>query len=227
MIILLGLELIQILLFISTALGNIAPPFTTIQILWANIIADVPPAMSLGVEPHELDIMSRKPRSRTEGVLTLPTSILVLSQALMLSMITFAVYMISRDHGINGPVSLEYQRSLAFMTLTIMQLTQSFYSRSISHSIFTVGLFGNKWLVGAYIFSMVCVVIGTYVPGINGWLGLQDIGGIGWGIIFACLVIQFVFVELIKMVYRRWMYRRLLRARDGGDYTEMAEEVRV
>ncbi|KAI8906601.1 hypothetical protein DFJ77DRAFT_195075 [Powellomyces hirtus] len=217
----------EIFLFLITAVLNIEPPFTTIQILWANIIADVPPAMSLGVEPHELDVMSRRPRSRNEGVLTIPTSLLVLAQGLMLSLTTFGVYMITRNHGINGPTTLAQQRSLAFMTLTIMQLTQSFFSRSVSHSIFKTGVFGNKWLVWAYIFSFVCVVLGCYVPGFNDLLGLEDIGGIGWGIIAACIVIQFVTVELVKMVYRTWMRHLALKGRDGGQYTEMAEEVRV
>ncbi|TPX72328.1 hypothetical protein SpCBS45565_g00603 [Spizellomyces sp. 'palustris'] len=217
----------EIFLFLITTICNIPAPFTTIMILWANIIADVPPAMSLGVEPHEVDIMDRRPRPLSEGVLTLPTSILVLAQGLMLSGTTFGVYMIARNHGINGPTTLKYQQSLAFMTLTIMQLTQSFFSRSISHSVFRTGILGNKWLVGAYILSLGCVILGTYVPGFNDWLGLEDIGGIGWGIIVACLVIQFVLVELVKLGYRSYRRHALLRGRGSDEYTEMHEEVRV
>ncbi|KAI9095800.1 hypothetical protein DFS34DRAFT_715780 [Phlyctochytrium arcticum] len=217
----------EIFLFLITTLANIDPPFTTILILWANIIADVPPAMSLGVEPHETDIMSRRPRPRTEGVLTIATSLLVLIQGLMLSGITIAVYMLARAKDLHGPTTLAYQRSLAFMTLTVMQLTQSFFSRSISHSIITTGVFGNKYLVGAYIFSMVAVILGMYIPGFNSWLGLVDIGGVGWGVIAVCLVVQGVVIEVVKLGYRRYLRHQLLKGRGEGTYTEMAEEVRV
>lgn len=145
----------------------------------------------------------------------------------MLSLTTFGVYMISRDHGIYGPTTLEEQRSLAFMTLTVMQLTQSFFSRSISQSIFKTGLFGNRWLVAAYIFSFTCMVLATYVPGVNDLLGLTDISGPGWGIVAACVAIQFVVVELIKIAYRAWERKMVMLGRDGGQYTEMAEEIRV
>ncbi|KAJ3019984.1 P-type ATPase [Thoreauomyces humboldtii] len=217
----------EIFLFLICAIINEPTPFTTIQILWANIIADVPPAMSLGVEPHELDIMSRRPRSQTEGVLTVPSSLLVLSQGFMMAGLTFGTYMISRDHGVGGATTLEQQRSLAFMVLTVMQLTQSFFARSISISVFRTGVTGNRWLVAAWFFSFACLLLGTYLPGFSDLLGLENIGGPGWGIVFACVAIQFAFVEGVKWIYRAWGRRMGRLGRDGGHYTEMAEEVRV
>ncbi|KAI8817928.1 uncharacterized protein EV422DRAFT_590002 [Fimicolochytrium jonesii] len=223
----------EIFLFLITAVINVEPPFTTIQILWANIIADVPPAMSLGVEPHELDIMSRRPRSRNQGVLTMSTSLLVLAQGLVMSLMTFGVYMIDRNHltlsgASDDPVErLVHQRSLAFTVLTVMQLTQSFFSRSVMHSIFKVGLWGNKILVYAYVFSFICVLLGTYLPGFHQVLGLVDIGGVGWAVVLICVVLQSALIELVKMLYRQHMRRKLLGGRDPGQYTEMNEEIRV
>ncbi|KAI8589364.1 hypothetical protein BDZ88DRAFT_151669 [Geranomyces variabilis] len=217
----------EIFLFLITSICDLDTPFTTIQILVANIFADVPPALSLGVEPHESDLMARRPRSRDEAVLSIPTALLVMAQGFMLALITFGVYMISRDHGVDGPTSLDQQRSLAFMTLTVMQLAQSFFSRSISQSTFTVGLWGNNWLVGAFVFSFGAIVLATYIPGLNTLLGLTDIGGPGWGIVFACVAIQFATVEALKAMHRAWTRRAAILGRDGGLYTEMAEEVRV
>ncbi|ORY43768.1 calcium ATPase [Rhizoclosmatium globosum] len=83
----------EIMLFLASAIINVDMPFTTIQILWANIIADIPPAMSLGVEPAEINILDRPPRIPGQGVLTLTTCLVIIFQGLVQSMATLAVYL--------------------------------------------------------------------------------------------------------------------------------------
>ncbi|KAJ2889814.1 hypothetical protein IWW38_004482, partial [Coemansia aciculifera] len=83
----------EILLFLFAAVINLDFPFTTIMILWANIIADIPPALSLGVDPPERNIMSRPPRNPKKGLLTKSTTIVLLLQALFMSVTTFAIFL--------------------------------------------------------------------------------------------------------------------------------------
>ncbi|KAJ3046137.1 P-type ATPase [Rhizophlyctis rosea] len=216
----------EIFLFLITSVINMDLPFTTIQILWANIIADIPPAMSLGLEPREVGLMHRKPRPQSEGVLTLRTSILVVIQGLILSLITFTVYFISQRDGVGNVPTLREQRSLAFVTLTFMQLEQSFLSRSVELSVFRVGLFGNRILVWAFLVSVFLMLLGVYVPGLSDILELEDISGIGWGIIAICVVIHVSLVELAKVmlraINRHGGVRNWVKTRGHPQHYEMA-----
>ncbi|KAJ1818698.1 hypothetical protein LPJ60_004184 [Coemansia sp. RSA 2675] len=83
----------EILLFLFAAVLNLDLPFTTIMILWANIIADIPPALSLGVDPPEVNIMSRPPRNPKSGLLTRSTTTVLLMQAFFMAATTFAVFL--------------------------------------------------------------------------------------------------------------------------------------
>ena len=192
----------EIFLFLFAAVANRDTPFTTIQILWANIIADIPPAMSLGLEPPEVNIMERKPRPTDEGVLTLRSSMIILSQGLAQSILTFAVFMMMESIQFADEVSLDGQRSTAFMLLTTMQLTQSLLSRSVEESVFTTGITGNKYLIWAFLFSFACSVIGLLAPGISEWLEFVPISNWAWLTILVCVVIQIIWVELTKFVAR-------------------------
>ncbi|KAJ2371946.1 hypothetical protein IW150_004359 [Coemansia sp. RSA 2607] len=82
----------EIFLFLFAAFINLDFPFTTIMILWANIIADIPPALSLGLDPPERNIMNRPPRNPKSGVLTKSTTLVLVLQALFMAVVTFAVF---------------------------------------------------------------------------------------------------------------------------------------
>ncbi|KAJ2717900.1 hypothetical protein H4S00_004034 [Coemansia sp. D1744] len=84
----------EIILFLLAAVLNLDLPFTTIMILWANIIADVPPSLSLGMDPPEHDIMDRPPRNPKSGVLTKTTTVVMIIQASFMALITFAVFLV-------------------------------------------------------------------------------------------------------------------------------------
>ncbi|KAJ1733594.1 hypothetical protein LPJ61_001486 [Coemansia biformis] len=83
----------EIMLFLIASVLNLDLPFTTIMILWANIIADIPPALSLGMDPPELDIMDRPPRNPKRGVLTRGTTLILVIQAFFMAATTFAVFL--------------------------------------------------------------------------------------------------------------------------------------
>ncbi|KAJ2005499.1 hypothetical protein H4R26_001922 [Coemansia thaxteri] len=83
----------EIILFLFAAVLNLDLPFTTIMILWANIIADIPPALSLGLDPPERNIMTRPPRNPKSGVLTKSTTVILLLQAFFMATTTFAVFL--------------------------------------------------------------------------------------------------------------------------------------
>ena len=85
----------EIMLFLMTSAINAEMPFTVIMILWANIIADVPPALSLGLEPPEKTIMYRPPRHPKQGIMNRVTITVTLLQAFFMAAMTFATYIVS------------------------------------------------------------------------------------------------------------------------------------
>ncbi|KAJ1931269.1 hypothetical protein EC988_009843, partial [Linderina pennispora] len=83
----------EIFLFLFASVLNLDLPFTTIMILWANIIADVPPALSLGMDPPESNIMRRPPRNPKSGILVWRTTLVLLAQAFFMAAVTFGVFL--------------------------------------------------------------------------------------------------------------------------------------
>ncbi|RIA93721.1 hypothetical protein C1645_690435 [Glomus cerebriforme] len=189
-----------ILMFLCTAI-NVPLPFTTIMILWANIIADVPPAISLGVEPAEKDIMRRKPRNPKAPVLGKFATAILIVQAFTMSLLPFGVYMLARN---DPKITQKDAMSLTFTTLTTMQLLQGFLSGTLYESIFKTGILGNKWMIGSVFGSTFAMLLGVYVPGINTWLELTPIPALGWVKILICCVVQIVISEIGKAFGRRF-----------------------
>ncbi len=144
---------IWVMLF-SIAIG-FEVPFTPMMILFANIIADIPPSLSLGIEPKEADVMERKPRDPKAGVLNRLTGGVFVFQSLVMGGIALAGYALELSE--NGTTYSGERdpkaQTLTFVMLTIMQLAQSFLSRSVESSVFKTGITGNIWMVWAFLFS--------------------------------------------------------------------------
>ncbi|KAF9575995.1 P-type ATPase [Mortierella alpina] len=189
----------EIFLFLLCSIVNVELPFTVTMVLWANIIADVPPAMALGVEPAEPGLMSRNPRSPKRGILTKTSFSVIMFQSFVMTLLTFGVYMM-RDRSTEEKES--YARAESFTVLTTLQLLQGFLSRTMRTSVFRVNFFSNRWMIYGVLVSFVLMVIGVYVPGFNGILNLQPIDGVSWAKIIVCSVILLVLSELEKLLLR-------------------------
>lgn len=201
----------EIILFLVSALSNQSMPFTTIQILYANIIADVPPAMALGYEPVEEDIMERPPRPAKSSVLNAGLSVYVIVQGIILSMLSFGIYMMTRRYGFAGFETQRQQESITYMLLTVMQLVQSFYCKSIDKSVFVTGITSNYWLILGNLISLGLLILGIYTPNFNSWLELESVNGYGWIIVLVCVCIQLILVEFTKIFLRMYLKRRELK----------------
>nr|CAG8502964.1 9916_t:CDS:10 [Entrophospora candida] len=182
----------EIIIMLICAVINLDLPFTTIMILWANII----------VEPAEKDIMKRKPRNPNAGVLDLYATTILITQSFVMALLSFGVFIIalSIEH-----IELADARSLTFATLTSMQLLQGFFSRTLYESVFKTGFFTNKWMIVSVVGSFIALLLGTYVPGLREWLDLTPVPAFGWAKIAICVIIQLIISELGKFIGR--MYR--------------------
>ncbi|KAI8338904.1 hypothetical protein BC941DRAFT_469085 [Chlamydoabsidia padenii] len=194
----------EIILMLICVVLNMEMPLTTMMILWANIIADIPPAMALGVEPKEIGLMDRSPRQPNLDVLTWTSWLTIGLQALTISCLTLTVYLVS-IHVLHHP--LAQSQSAAFTTLTTLQLLHSFLSKSITQSIWRHGILTNQWLILAFGMSFSLMILGIYSPGISSWLQLTFVDAISWVMILACCFVQVILVESWKWCLRsyRWI----------------------
>ncbi|KAG0301623.1 P-type ATPase [Dissophora globulifera] len=189
----------EIFLFLLCSIVGVELPFTVVMVLWANIIADVPPAMALGVEPAEPGLMSRDPRSPRRGIITKTSFGVIMFQSWIMTLLTFGVYML---HDRSDPEKESYAQSESFTVLTSLQLLQGFLSRTMRTSVFKVSFMSNRWMIVGVLVSFVLMIIGIYVPGFNHVLELQPIDGLSWVRVIVCCVILLVLSELEKLLLR-------------------------
>ncbi|TVM19265.1 hypothetical protein DPQ33_02585 [Oceanidesulfovibrio indonesiensis] len=116
-------------------------PVTAVMILWINLITDGVCTVPLGIEPRHEDVLSAKPRPPKEGILDMRTLRRILLLAPVMAVGVLAMYKYASHNG------EEYAMTIAFTTLAAFQWFQAFNARSCCRSIFSVGLFGNKWLL--------------------------------------------------------------------------------
>jgi len=170
-------------------------------------LADVPPAMALGVEPAEHGLMQRNPRSPKRGVLTRASLAVILFQSMVMTLMTFGVYMqaVYKKSKANtlSDDELQYYQSEAFAFLTCLQLLQGFLSRTMKNSVFKTNFFSNPWMIYGVLTSFTLMIIGIFVPGFNETiLELVPVTGVSWAKIAVGCVIQLTLSEIEKLILR-------------------------
>ena len=169
-------------------------PLLSMQLLWINLVTDSLPAITLGMEAVEKDVMDRKPKPKDEGIFANGLGIRVVLQGFMFAILTLIGFVV----GENVTGSLAGGQTLAFMILALSQVVQAFNMRS-EHSLFKIGPFSNHKLNWAALASlaMVCLVLFTPVGIAFGLITLPwELYLLGLGLI----LVPFVVMEISKAI---------------------------
>jgi Ca2+-transporting ATPase len=143
---------------------SIVLPLMATQILWINLVTDGAPALALGVDPADPDLMEHAPRPRDEGIITRRMWVGILFVGIIMAAGTLLVLDASLPGGlIQGSGTLPYAQTMAFTTLMLFQLFNAFNARSDVQSAF-YGLFRNPWLWTAIGLSLGLHLAVIYVP---------------------------------------------------------------
>lgn len=134
-------------------------PLLSMQLLWINLVTDSLPAIALGMEPVEADIMNRKPKPKDEGLFAHGFGVRIILQGIMFGVLSLVAYYIGETQ--TGMV--EGGQTLAFMVLALSQVVQAFNMRS-EHSIFKIGVFSNSNLNKAALVSILLVLLVLFTP---------------------------------------------------------------
>ena len=150
----------EILVMLFAMILALPLPLVPIQILWVNLVTDGLPAMALGLDQPEEDVMKRSPRHPNEGIFARRLGWKIISRGFLIGIATlFAFIAVYKQN----PGQLEYAQTVAFATLVLAHLIPVFDCRS-EHSIFARNPFENKYLVWAVISSIVLTLIVIYYP---------------------------------------------------------------
>lgn len=169
-------------------------PLLSMQLLWINLITDSLPAIALGMEAIDPDIMKQKPKPKNEGIFAHGLGVRVVLQGCMFALITLIGYRV----GVNVTGHAEGGQTLAFMVLALSQIVQAYNMRS-NHSLFSIGVFTNRMMNLSALASLVLVGLLLFTP-VRTLFGLTVLPAklylLGAGLIFVPLVV----IELSKAV---------------------------
>lgn len=185
---LLGTNIGEVLLVFVAMLLWHKTPLLSMQLLWINLVTDSLPAIALGMEEVESDVMLQKPRPKNEGIFAHGFGVRIFLQGVMFGLLSLIAY--KTGETVTGTVS--GGQTLAFMVLSLSQVVQAFNMRS-EHSLFKIGIFSNKKLNGAALISIIMVVLVLFTP-LSIPFGLALLPAklylIGLGLIFVPLVVM-------------------------------------
>ncbi len=150
----------EILVMLFAMMLGMPLPLVAIQILWINLVTDGLPAMALGMDPPEGDVMRRKPRSPNEGVFARGLTWKIMSRGFMIGVVTLLAFTLTLQA---HPDELIRGQTVAFVTLVMAQLIHVFDCRS-EYSIYHRNLFENKYLVVAVLISTALMLAVIYYP---------------------------------------------------------------
>ena len=178
-------------IFIGLLLG-MKSPLLAIQLLWVNLVTDSLPAIALGLELPEKDIMERKPRDPRKSIFTDGLFGKIISEGLMIGMFTIIAFSIGNKY-----YGLEVGRTMAFISLGMLELIHSFNIKS-EETIFTKKLFNNKYLIGAFILGAILQVGIVFIPVLADLFNLEKLNLVQWGITIIISVMPIIIMEIQK-----------------------------
>ena len=170
-------------------------PFLSMQLLWINLVTDSLPAIALGMEPVEDDIMDKKPKPKNEGIFAHGLGLRVVLQGVMFAVLSLVAFWIGWQ---GNDANLSAGQTMAFMVLATSQVIQSFNLRS-DRSLFKIGLFTNKTLTVSTLISLLLVAIVLFTP-IGIAFGLEILSSAQYLICLGLIVVPLIIMELSKLL---------------------------
>lgn len=197
---LLSCNIAEVLIVFLSILFGLPSPLTPIQLLWLNLVTDAFPALALGVEPGEKDIMERNPRDPKESIISgdLKNSLIVQSLAITFSVL--ASYLIGLKWIFPG--NIEGAHTMVFATLITSELLRAFSVRSTKYTLKELGIGSNKQLIKANILSFALLLLVMYVGPLRFLFELELITW-QWIIILALAFIPLILGEVHKINARK------------------------
>src|SRR5690554_5137123 len=199
---LLGCNIGEILTMFLASLAGMPIPLLPIQILWTNLVTDGLPAVALGVEPTEKELMNQSPRPPDEGVFSRGLGWKILFQGITIGIMTVTLFFLAMWLG----ADLREARTIAFSSLVFSQLSYVFACRSETRALRKISAWENPFLLGAVFISALMQLFVIYTPVLQSIFQTSALTMRGWLLVFASAVTSVLMAETV-----RWCGRILKR----------------
>lgn len=187
-------EIISI--FVATLLGFSI--FSPIHILWINLVTDTFPALCLGMEEEEGDLMRQPPRPEKESLFAGGLTFNIVYEGILISLLTLTSYFLGvvAETGHLQLMDSVYGTTMAFLTMSLAETFHAFNVRSLSKSIFALRK-QNWYLIASMIFSIVLINIVIYVPALSTIFEVNAISSLEY---FQCIALSLVIIPVVEVV---------------------------
>ena len=188
-------------IFIATMLGFVL--LKPVHILWINLITDCFPALALGMEEAEADVMNRPPRDTKDGIFAKGLGFDVAYQGVMITLLTLAAYFVGHfmESGVWEIAQSADGMTMAFLTMSMAEIIHAFNMRSQRGSVFRLTTH-NKILWGAMLGSLILTTAVLYIPFLSDAFGFSHINLAEYGTALAIAVLVLPIVECVKWIQR-------------------------
>lgn len=191
----------EIITVLSSFLLRLPTPLLAIQLLWVNLVTDSLPALALGVEPVDKDIMSRPPNSSKSSLFTKDLIFAIAVEGCFIGTISMLAFTIGRAYFDVDPMNPIVGRTMAFSVLSLSQLVHAFNVRS-SLSVFKIGLFSNPKLILSFIICLALQLSVVSVSFLSAIFKTAALNQLQWIIVIALSISPLVIIELEKLFFK-------------------------
>jgi len=200
----------EVLTMFIALISGMASPFLATQLLWINLLTDSLPALALGMDPSDPDVMKEKPRDPKESFFAQGAGIRSLLGGLMIGLVTLFSFAFGYWEQGHSPFDrsvpeevIQYARTLAFITIISCQLFYSFNYRNEKKSILSVGVFSNKYLLGAIFGGLALQLLVVMITPMRQAFKLQMIDSQAWMVVIIAGLVPLIFSEIYKLIANR------------------------
>jgi Ca2+-transporting ATPase len=208
----------EVLIVFSAMLVGLPIPLRPVQLLWLNLVSDGAPALALGLEKGDSDIMTQPARSPKEPVINRDMALGIGVVGVVDALAIVGVFYLALQR---YPDHLFAAQTIAFVTLCTSELLRAFAARSEHQSIFSIGVFSNRWMVAAVAASFVLVLAVVYVPFLQPFFDTVPLTANDWLLMLPFFFVSPVAMELLKFWFRSRAAeaRRAARSLPGHEAT--------
>jgi len=182
----------------ASSIGDATVALTSVQLLWVNLTTDGLPAIALGVDPGDPDLMERKPRNPKESVFTRDVKVYLSAVPILMTTLLLFGYFYYRPW--ESAYQMTEARTQLLTAMILMELANAISARSLKYPVWQVGVFKNKFLWYAILSSMALQMVVLYTPGVQTIFGVSSPELLDWAFAILFTIIVFGSLETGKYI---------------------------
>jgi Ca2+-transporting ATPase len=194
-------------IFLATLFGS-SSPLNAIQLLWLNLLTDGAPALALGLEKGDPDIMEQPPRPVHEPIINRMMLVGVVVQTIAITAAVLTAFYVGLAW---NPANVALAQTMAFVTLSASELVRAYTARSERVSLWRLGVFSNRYMQYAVLASVLLMLGAVYLPFLQPVFDTVPLGMREWSLMLPLLLVPSIAAEITKAIFR-WQSRRAMPA---------------